>query len=141
MPEADLEITFSIWPMQSLHSEWHRKISIEYRGTRITRRLFEDTGWWRGTNLYLHSSGTYVVHEGQNGCFAFTTEPTEFVRVPSGVCTKRSSLRRDGDQGSHYYRDLTFLGHFQETYRDAEGVRLRYIDSSRTPEVELPEVL
>lgn len=141
VPEADLEISISIWPMQSIHSNWHRKVSVEYGGTRIAMRLFEDTGWWRGSNLYVHSSGTYVVHEGQSGCFAFTTEPTEFVSVPSGVCTKRSSVSHHAEQGSQFYRDLVYLGHFQETYRDPEEVRIRFLTSSQTPEVELPEVL
>jgi hypothetical protein len=140
-PEADLEITFSIWAMQSLHSDWHRKVSIEYRGTSIDMRLFEDTGWWRGSNLYLHNSGTYVVNEGQSGCFAFTVEPTEFVKVPDGSCMKRSFLELDRDQGSKLSKDLIYIGRFQETYRDAEGVRLRYFDASQSSEVELPGAL
>lgn len=140
-PEANVEIIFSIWAMLSPKSDWHREVSIEYRGTSIDMRLFEDTGWWRGSNLYVHNSGTYVINEGQSGCFAFTIEPTEFVKVPDGSCTKRSSLELDEDHGSQYYRDLTYLGHFQETYRDAEGVRLRYLDENQAPEVELPEAL
>lgn len=140
-PETDLEITFSIWPLQSLHSDWHRKVSIDYRGARIEKRLFEDTGWWRGSNLYIHNSGTYVVHEGQNGCFAFTVEPTEFVEVPNGVCAKQNSLVRSSDQSSLYYRGLKYLGHFQETYRNTEGVRIRFLEPSHMPEVDLPEIL
>jgi hypothetical protein len=140
-PEADLEITFSIWAMQSLHSDWHREISIKYRGTSIDMRLFEDTGWWRGSNLYVHNSGIYVVNEGQSGCFAFTVDPTEFVTVPDGSCTKRSSSELDWGQGSQFYQGLTYLGHFHETYRDAEGVRLRYFDASQSSEVELPTAL
>ncbi len=104
-------------------------------------RLFEDTGWWRGSNLYIHESGTYVVHEGQAGCFAFTTEPTEFVSVPEGACEKRHSPGRGESQGSRYYENLTYIGHFQETYRDAEGLRIRFLDATSAPEVELPDVL
>lgn len=140
-PEADLEITFSIWAMQSLHSDWHRKVSIKYRGSSIDMPLLGDTGWWRGSNLYVHNSGTYVINEGQAGCFAFTVEPTEFVKVPDGSCTKSSILEFDWEHGSRFYQDLTYLGHFQETYRDAEGVRLRYFDASQSSEVELPEAL
>ena len=140
-PEPDLEISISIWAMQSIHSDWHREISVEYDGGRIAMRLFEDTGWWRGSNLYIHTSGAYVIHEGQNGCFAFTIDPTEFVSVPSGVCRKRSLVGDDAEQGSRFYPDLEYLGHFQETYRDPEGVRIRFWSSSQTPEVELPEVL
>jgi len=141
MPEAGLAITFSIWPLPSLHSDWHREVSIEHRGERINKRLFEDTGWWRGSSLYVNKSAVYVINEGQAGCFSFATEPLGFVSVPDGVCTKRSSSGRDGDQGSQYYRDLTFLGHFDETYGDPEGVRLRFLDADQITEVELPDAL
>ena len=140
-PEAGLEISITIWSMPSFHSDWYREVSVEYGGTSIAMQLSEDTGWWRGSNLYVHTSGTYVIHEGQSGCFAFTTEPTEFVSVPSGVCTKRSLVSNDAEQGSRFYRDLEYLGHFHETYRDPEGVRIRFSNSSQTPEIELPEVL
>lgn len=140
-PEAALEISITIWSMQSIHSDWYREVSVEYDGTRIAMRLFEDTGWWRGSNLYVHTSGVYVIHEGQNGCFAFTTDPTEFVSVPSGVCTKRSFVNHNAEQGSRFYRGLEYLGHFHETYRDPEDVRIRFSNSSQTPEIELPEML
>jgi len=141
VPEANLEISLTIWPMQSIHSDWHREVSIEYDGARISRRLFEDTGWWRGSNLYVHTSGAYVIHEGQSGCFAFTTEPIEFVGVPNGVCTKRNLVNHGGEQDARFYRDLEYLGHFHETPRDPGGVRIRFSSASQTPEVELPEML
>ena len=140
-PEANLEVRLTIWPMQSIHSDWHREVSIEYDGTRISRRLFEDTGWWRGSNLYVHTSGAYVIHEGQNGCFAFTAEPPEFLGVPNGVCTKRDLVDHGGGHSSRFYRDLEYLGHFHETYRDPDGVRIRFSSARQTPEVELPEML
>ena len=140
-PEANLEISLTIWPMQSIHSDWHREVSIEYDGARISMRLFQDTGWWRGSNLYVHTSGVYVIHEGQTGCFAFTTEPTEFVDVPNGVCTKRNLVNHDAEHGSRFYQGLIYLGHFHETFRDPEGVRIRFLDSSQIPEIELPEML
>lgn len=141
IPQADLEITFTIWPLPFLHNVWRREVSIEYRSEDVKARLFDDGGWWRGSSLYQHISGVYVIHEGQNGCFAFTIEPIEFVSVPDGVCTKRNSFERDGDQGSQYYNDLTFLGHFDKTYRDPEGVRLRFLEADEIAEVELPEAL
>ncbi len=104
-------------------------------------RLFEDTGWWRGSNLYIHTSGAYIIHDGQSGCVAFTTGPTEFVSVPSGACTKRSLVGDDAEQASRFYPDLKYLGQFKETYRDPEGVRIRFWSSSQAPEVELPEIL
>ncbi|MEM6500082.1 MAG: hypothetical protein AAF709_25660 [Pseudomonadota bacterium] len=140
-PEADVEITLSIWPMQSLHSDWHRQITVRSGGSRIKMRLFGDTGWWRGSNLYVHSSGAYILHEGQNGCIAFTVNPANFIGVPAGVCNKHDFPETTENPGSRYYRDLTYLGHFSETHQDAEGVRLRFLDPGGTPEVELPEML
>ena len=140
MPEDGLEVTVSIWAMHSLHSDWHREVNVVYRGSRISKRLFEDTGWWRGSNLYRHTSGAYVIHEGQNGCFSFTVDPLEFADTPSGVCEKSETTDQIGD-GSRYYPELTYLGQFHETYRDEDGIRLRFLAPQDMPEVELPDPL
>lgn len=138
-PEEHLQITMSIWPMQGIHSDWHRKVSINYKGERISKELLGDTGWWRGSNLYRHISGAYVMHEGQGWCFGFTLEPLEFDRALEDVCIKGQIPTGTFNGRSLYYRDLIYLGHFYETWRDKEGVRIRYSGADRTPEVELPD--
>lgn len=138
-PEAHFKITMSIRPMPGIHSDWHRKATITYKGERISKELLEDTGWWRGSNLYRHISGAYVVHEGQGWCFGFTLEPLEFDRTLEDVCIKDKITTDTLNGRSHYYRDLVYLGHFYETWRDKDGVRIRYSGADRTPEVELPD--
>ncbi|MDA8585360.1 hypothetical protein N9L47_03725 [Rhodobacteraceae bacterium] len=138
-PEADLQITIFIWPMQGIHSDWHREVSVAYNGERISKDLFGDTGWWRGSNLYRHISGSYLVHEGQGGCFGFALEPLEFNTTFDGSCVKGQVTTSAAKGHSLYYRDLIYLGHFYETWRDEEGGRIRYSEASQTPEVELPD--
>ena len=136
-PQGDLHITISIWPMQGIHSDWNRKVSVVYNGERISKDLFGDTGWWRGSNLYRHISGSYVVHEGQGWCFGFTLKPLEFDRTLEESCVKSQSAKSTLDGQSLYSRDLIYLGHFYKTWRDEDGVRIRYSEANRTPEVEL----
>lgn len=138
-PEDDLRITISIRPMRGIHSDWHREVLINYNGDRIFKKLFEDTGWWRGSNLYRHISGAYVVHEGQGWCFGFTLEPFEFTKEFDSSCVKGQITTKGLNDSSHYYRDLIYLGYFYETWRDEEGVRIRYSGADQTPEVELPD--
>lgn len=138
-PEEYLQITMSIWPMQGFHSDWHRKVLITYNGQRISKELFGDTGWWRGSNLYRHISGAYVVHEGQGWCFGFTLEPLEFNRTLEDFCIKGQITKENLNGHSRYYRDLIYLGHFYETWRDEKGIRIRYTTADQTPEVELPD--
>ena len=138
MPEVDLQITISIQPMQSIHSDWYREISVSYNGEQISKELFEDTGWWRGSNLYRHISGSYVIHEGQGGCFGFTLEPLTFNKTPEGVCVKGQVTPSISIRQSLYYKDLIYLGHFYEARREKNGVPIRYSKAEQTPEVELP---
>lgn len=113
-PEPNLEVTLSIWAMQvSIHSDWQREIVVLYKGERIAMRLFEDTGWWRGSNLYQHVSGTYILHEGQSGCISFTIEPLMFVDTPESACIKTLvSVPDSSNHSSLYYQNMLYLGHF-----------------------------
>ena len=138
VPENGLEITMSVSPMSGIHSDWYRKISVEFDGNKISKKLFPDTGWWRGSNLYRHVSGAYVIHEGQGGCFSIALRPLRFVAAPPMSCEKSAPRNRASDQHSRFYEDLIFLGQFYETWRDKDGVRLRFSDFHRVSEPELP---
>ena len=81
-------VSMSVTPMIGIHSDWNRAFTVNDSDTTASIDLFEDTGWWRGSHLYLHSSGTYVVHEGQNGCFGFTLDPVSFEVRTSISCAK-----------------------------------------------------
>ncbi len=125
--------------MQGIHSDWHRKVTVNYNGEQISKNLFGDTGWWRGSNLYRHISGFYVVHEGQGGCFGFTVDPLEFKTSLDDSCIKGHFKINILNGYSLYYRDLIYLGHFYETSQDKNDVRIRYSTARQTSEIELPD--
>lgn len=139
IPEENLKVTMSITAMAGIHSDWHRNVSISYKGRRIGKKLYQDTGWWRGSNLYRHTSGAYVVHEGQGWCFGFTLEPLQFNKALEKNCVKGQGTEENPNGYSLYYRDLIYMGHFYETWRDEEGIRIRYSPAGQNPEVELPD--
>lgn len=141
MPKTDLRITMTIWPMQGIHSDWHRRVTISHNGERISKDLFGDTGWWRGSNLYRHASGAYVVHEGQGGCFGFSLDPLAFRTGFDDACIKGDVTTGPLNGYSLYHPDLIYIGHFFETWRDENGVRLRYSVAAQTPEIALPDPL
>lgn len=138
IPEPDLEVAISIRSMSGIHSDWHRRISVTYLGHQISKDLMGDTGWWRGSNLYLHTSGSYVLHEGQGWCFGVSLEPLEFHQTDAS-CVKGDITTSTLEGHSAYYSNLIYLGHFYETRRDEEGVRIRYSEAGQTSEVELPD--
>lgn len=126
-PQDDLTITYTVEP--------------KFGAAEIHQVLFEDTGWWRGSHLYSHRSGAYVIHEGQNGCFGFELSPLSFEVRSNISCKKRNdTCRQDGD-ASPYYEDLIYLGGFFETPSAPDGVAIRFIPVSEKAEVELPDIL
>ncbi|MEY8118885.1 hypothetical protein AB9F26_11535 [Falsihalocynthiibacter sp. BN13B15] len=133
------KITMSISPMFGIHSDWKRKIFVEYSGKRIAKELMSDTGWWRGSNLYRHTSGAYVIHEGQGWCFSFTFEPLEFDNTPEVSCVKNSIIRATSDNISPYYRDMSYLGLFMESSRLSDEQRIYFTGADQTLEHELPD--
>ena len=46
--------TMSVSAMFGIHSDWHRSFTIGDGQTAESIDLFEDTGWCRGSHLYLH---------------------------------------------------------------------------------------
>ncbi|NJM83608.1 MAG: hypothetical protein HC844_15045 [Tabrizicola sp.] len=140
-PQEGLLVTYMVVPMFGWHSDWTRTVAVSFQGAEIRRELFEDTGWWRGSHLYRHSSGAYVIHEGQAGCFAFTAEPLAFDPPQLISCEKDPVAASRGGAGSRYYVDLTYLGAFVETPRVGTGGPIAFIPAEQSPEAELPDPL
>lgn len=139
--QEGLNITYSVRPMFGFHSDWTRVVSVKQGATEIQQELFEDTGWWRGSHLYLHKSGAYVIHEGQAGCFGFEVEPLSFDVRERISCEKNMANQQREDGASLYYSDLIYLGVFVETPNSVEGSPIRYIPAAEKPEAELPDIL
>lgn len=140
-PQEGLNITYSVRPMFEFHSDWTRAVSVKYGATEIQQDLFEDTGWWRGSNLYRHKSGVYVIHEGQNGCFGFRVEPLSFDVQERISCEKTASTQQQESGASRYYSDLFYLGAFIETPTSPDGAPITFISASEKPEAKLPDLL
>lgn len=149
-------VSMSVTPMFGIHSDWSREFTMSDGDTAISIDLFEDTGWWRGSHQYLHSSGTYVVHEGQNGCFEFTLAPVSFEAHTSISCAKMAdtairlsadSPELNGYPASRYYVGLFYIGRFVEAGRVPELQDTRaetpvvFQTYEQQAEPELPEVL
>ncbi|WP_195821340.1 hypothetical protein [Roseobacter sp. MH60115] len=149
-------VTMSVTPMFGFHSDWNRELTIGDGDSTASIDLFKDTGWWCGSDVYLHKSGTYVVHEGQIGCFGFTLDPSSFDVRTSISCIKATDIatrlsaegsKFRGYPASKFYSGLFYVGRFVETGRVPELREAR----SETPiffqtheqqaEPELPEIL
>lgn len=146
----------SVTPLFGFHSDWDREFTVRDGDTVASIDLFEDTGWWRGSHLYLHSSGTYVIHEGQNGCFGFTLEPVSFEVHTSISCVKTADMairvsednpELNGYPASRYYVGLFYVGRFVEAgrvpgLRDARAeTPIVFQTYEQQAEPELPEIL
>ncbi|MDT0681141.1 hypothetical protein RM543_00470 [Roseicyclus sp. F158] len=146
----------TVTPLFGFHSDWARVFTVDDDDTAASIDLYKDTGWWRGSHLYLHSSGTYVVHEGQMGCFGFTLEPVSFEVATSISCVKMAdtairlpadSPELNGYPASKYYVGLFYVGRFVEASRIPEllGARAKtpvvFQTYEQQAEPELPEIL
>jgi len=141
VPQEGLRVTYTVKPMFGFHSEWTRAVSVKYGENEIQQDLLEDTGWWRGSHLYRHKSGIYVIHEGQNGCFGFTVEPLSFDVRASISCEKNMTARQEQSDASQYYTELTYLGAFSETPNAPDGAPISFLSADEKPETELPDIL
>jgi hypothetical protein len=136
-------------PMFSFHSDLHRRLSIETADQHISADLLEDTGWWRGSNLYRHESGAYVLHEGQAGCLVFTISPVAVLSRAGIPCEKQAPLLTLSDTGSNanltgspasrFYPDFSYIGSFLETTGGETAIK--FLNHDEQPEVELPDIL
>ncbi|MFV0475647.1 MAG: hypothetical protein ACK5MQ_15790 [Pikeienuella sp.] len=136
-------VVMSVGSMFGLGGDWVRALAVGSAHDVATTDLVDDTGWWRGSNLYLHGSGVFVLHEGQAGCIAFRPVPAAFVAAPEGACEKTAPPARAGRAGgpppSRFYAGLDYLGRFAET-QDKEAP-IRFIPAAEEPEPELPDIL
>lgn len=148
--------TLSVSALFGIHSDWRRSFTISDDGKSVSLDLFEDTGWWRGSHLYLHSSGAYVVHEGQLGCFGFSVKPLSFdvsapvscVKIPEAAARFASqNAELQGYPSSKFYPGLYYIGRFievravpelRETRRET-AIVFQSFDAQSEP--ELPEAL
>lgn len=132
----------SIKGMFSLQSDWHRTFTIKNNGRSIARKLIQDTGWWRGSQLYSTEDGLYILDEGQGGCLAFRLDPLEFDDRAAKCATRRSAapVRMTSNAperlASHVYPGLVYLGRFSEIHGDHAG--LEFFIADTTPEITLP---
>jgi hypothetical protein len=113
-------VALRLRPMVSLHSDWHRDLIVRDADGRRRIRLFEDTGWWRGSQLYRRPDGALVLDEGQAGCILLSD-----VAGPTG-CPVATGC--------------TYRGRFDErTARD--GNRVMFQGPEDAPEIDLPAAL
>ena len=153
---GSVTVSMSVTPMFGIHSDWNRALTVSDGDTTDSIDLFEDTGWWRGSHLYLHSSGFYVVHEGQAGCFSFTVEPVAFDPSNSISCAKMPDTaihlsagrpQLNGYPASRYYAEMFYVGRFVEAgivpeLRDKRTeTPILFQTFEQQAEPELPEIL
>lgn len=120
--DQGLDVTLTLRPMLSLQSDWSRSLTITQNTRTVDFNISEDTGWWRGSNLYLTLSGTLVLHEGQGSCSEFKTTPPSLVTPSEVSCLSAPDLAwLEKTQDSHlfypaslFYPGLFFVGYFNE---------------------------
>lgn len=138
-------ISMRLRPMFSLQSDWHRTLGLRSSSATLKTQLSEDTGWWRGSNLYRHEAGIYILDEGQGGFVSFTISPLKLVTTPKIFCTTSEVETENGaepelaGEPSQFYCGVRYLGQFAETRRG--DVAIRFIPASEAAEQELPEML
>jgi hypothetical protein len=147
--EGGASVALIVSPMFSLQSDWQRKLLIEALSGSLEIDLHEDTGWWRGSNLYHHSSGVYVLHEGQAGCVLFRVSPPALVRDAEISCDKTDHTTDDdtvqvgnslaGFPASKFYSDFQYIGTFMETPQGPEAIS--FFGADEQAEAELPDTL
>lgn len=111
--------------------------------------LFEDTGWWRGSNLYRHSSGIYVLHEGKAGCALIRVSSPALVPDAEISCdetdhttdddTVQAGSSLEGFPASKFYPDFQYIGTFVETPQGQEAIS--FFGAGEQAEAELPDIL
>jgi len=124
-------VTLSARGMFSLQSDWERGLTIRTSTEELTVDLLSDTGWWRGSNLYLTDTGLMVLDEGQGGCLAVSLTPLHETRA-SGICDLLP-LSASGENAP----PLTYLGRFDEAPGTPSPIL--FLPAETTPERTLPD--
>ncbi|PHO02651.1 hypothetical protein CSC82_19265 [Rhodobacteraceae bacterium 4F10] len=144
--EEGRHIEMSLTSLISLQADWERYLTIFDEKHEVQVELLSDTGWWRGSSLYLHRSGLYVLNEGQGGCVVFQASPPQILHGYSHLCnktpidTERSGLNfsSDGCTPSRHYTDLCFLGLFFEAQGAEDTLQFNWSDTQGEPLLPTP---
>ncbi|NBZ89268.1 hypothetical protein [Stagnihabitans tardus] len=117
-------------PLFGWHSDWSRQLVISDGWSSETVKLFEDTGWWRGSALYRDAEGGYLLDDGID-YVVFALCPPRFIDPPSRQGNPGAASEPAPEAGCHpgpleaeapasRYHDqgegLRFLGIFVETH-------------------------
>jgi hypothetical protein len=131
-PGVGVRLEMVLSPVWSLQSDWERTLTIVAPGGSASLHLFQDTGWWRGSNLYDGGQGTWVLDEGQLGCVSIVLDPPAVATAP---CPERAS---DEGSASLRFETFKFVGYFSEGSRKDEP---RFVDRIERAETILPDEL
>lgn len=139
-------VEMSLSDLMSLQSDWKRYLTISDEEQSIRIELLSDTGWWRGSSLYIHKSGAYVLNEGQGGCVVFQTSPLQILKDHSNLCDRMAVASEQSGLSftsirctrSRHYSDLCFLGLFFEAEDLANVMEFNWSDAQREPLLPTP---
>lgn len=120
-------VTMTVRGIFCLQSDWMRSLRVEQNGESVSIELCDDTGWWRGSNLYRSRSGAYVLDESQAGCKAFMIDPPSFLVSAGALCDRSPgvpvTVPKFDSTKSKTYPALYYLGRFVEVRGGKRGVR------------------
>jgi len=116
-------------PLFGFHSDWSREFAISDGAQSHSVDLFEDTGWWRGSNLYFYPPSTYALNGNPADFEVFTVDPLSFperAAMPDGVFRDDTAAALgklatyDGYPASRYHAGMFYVGRFVEKHRVPE---------------------
>lgn len=139
-------IEMSLSGLISRQFDWERYLTVFDDEGTVRVELLSDTGWWRGSSLYLHKSGAYVLNEGQGGCVVFQSSPPEILKGYSHFCNRRPvdteqsnlNFQLDNCTPSQHYVDLCFMGLFFEAEDLENKLEFNWSDTQREPLLPTP---
>jgi len=130
--DSGVSLTMELRPLPGWHRDWYRSLTLVTPQGEAKLALFEDTGWWRGSNLYEAGRGVWMLDEGQSGCVTIEADPPKLEDTSCGARATEPGGR------SKSYESYRYLGQFSEGFGD-EAPSFR--DAATDPEVVLPEPL
>jgi len=134
-------VTLGLRPLVGWHSDWSRHLAVSLQGERVSMELLADTGWWRGSNLYLDAAGVLILDEGQAGCVAIGLAPLALLADGAARCGAQEG-GPDAVAGfarSRLRPGLYFVGRFEEV--PGGDPAIRFVAAGEAAEVALPEAL
>lgn len=86
-------VTLTARGLFSLQPDWERRLIIHTSTEELTVDLLSDTGWWRGSNLYLTDTGLMVLDEGQGAVWPYPSarcmKPVQAASASCCLCRHR----------------------------------------------------